>query len=240
MKDFLKKYWSIIYIIILAIFLIIIKQISVINIKSTYRALEFADDRLMINMAKSIEAGKYLGDYNYMTLAKGIGFPIFLALLNVLHLEYSYIFTLLYTLSIIYLIYSIKDYFKNKIILLIIFAIMLFNPITYDYNIIQRLYRNGLQIFLMIFIFAGYFILYSKRNTKKVFLLVHSIFLGIILTWFYISREDSAFLLPYVIVVSIILVISSIIENNSKKERILKIIINVIPIILVFIRSFNN
>ena len=230
MKNFLRKYWFIITIICFAI----IKQISVISLKSMYNMGEIADDVLMVDMAKSLSAGKYLGDYNYMLLIKGIGFPIFLSFIFKFNLEYSYIFTFLYTCSLIYLIYVIKDLFKNKMSLVIIYVVLLFNPITYDYNIVQRLYRNGLQVFQLVFIFTGYFALFIKRNKSKLVTLCHSILLGLMFTWFFITREDSLYIFPYAIVVTIIIIIFNVIENKNIKENILRCLFVCIPFILIF------
>jgi len=56
-KQILKKYWFIIAIILLAI----IKQLLISNIPITPYPNQLCDDDMMVEMAKSIRAGKWLG-----------------------------------------------------------------------------------------------------------------------------------------------------------------------------------
>ena len=46
------------------------------------------DDELMFRAAQAITAGEWLGTYDYLTLSKAMFFPVWLALLHVLHLPY--------------------------------------------------------------------------------------------------------------------------------------------------------
>ena len=46
------------------------------------------DDELMFRAANHITAGQWLGAYDYLTLSKAMFFPVWLALLHVLHLPY--------------------------------------------------------------------------------------------------------------------------------------------------------
>ena len=46
------------------------------------------DDELMFRAARSISAGQWLGDYDYLTLSKSMFFPVWLAFLNALHIPY--------------------------------------------------------------------------------------------------------------------------------------------------------
>ena len=46
------------------------------------------DDELMFRAAQAITAGEWLGAYDYLTLSKAMFFPVWLALLHVLHLPY--------------------------------------------------------------------------------------------------------------------------------------------------------
>ncbi len=43
---------------------------------------QLCDDDMMVEMAKSIRAGKWLGNYTSNTLVKGPVFPIILAIIN--------------------------------------------------------------------------------------------------------------------------------------------------------------
>ena len=57
--------------------------------------------------------------------------------------------------------------------MLIIFIILLFNPVSYASWTLQRVYRNGVTLAQVLFIFGGYFAVFLKRkeNIKKKFVL---------------------------------------------------------------------
>ena len=46
------------------------------------------DDELMFRAANAITNGQWLGKYDYLTLSKSMFFPVWLALLNLLHIPY--------------------------------------------------------------------------------------------------------------------------------------------------------
>ena len=87
-RNIIKKYWFIIAIILLAI----IKQLLISNIPITPYPNQLCDDDMMVEMAKSIRAGKWLGNYTSNTLVKGPVFPIILAIImNQRELKISFI-----------------------------------------------------------------------------------------------------------------------------------------------------
>ena len=97
----------------------------------------------MLKQANSILQGKWLGEYNSLTLVKGPITPIFIAILNKLHIPFLIGQELLYDVSCLFVIYTFSKTIKNKKILYIIFAILLFNPVTFSTEIC-RVYRDGI------------------------------------------------------------------------------------------------
>lgn len=178
---YIKKNWFIILIIIVTIlrFLISFKLPNFYIVNLQY------DDKLMINLSRSIMKGEYLGRYNNFTLIKGIVFPLILSFTTLLHLNFSLFLTILYILSCIYFTLSLEGIIKSKKYLLIIYVLLLFNPISYSSELFQRLYRNSISIMELLF-FLGIIINIIKNNKIKDYVL-----LGIILSIMFLTREDN-------------------------------------------------
>lgn len=192
------------------------------------------DDELMVQQAKSIISGNWLGTYSYNTLLKGPVFPLYLALLYFLKLPYLLTTTILYVVACCIFIYSIKDIIHNKFILLILYISILYNPIMFSTDF-QRVYRNSLTPILTLSLISFYNILLIYSSEKKLYkFLISSIAISIIFPFFYYIREDSIWLIPFIIFYSIIIVIKLIkdlIENKEILKNILKMFFIVLPVI---------
>ena len=115
MKNKITTTIIIILLILLKIYLISVQPIKYIP-ENKY------DDALMLKQANSILQGKWLGEYNSLTLVKGPITPIFIAILNKLHIPFLIGQELLYDVSCLFVIYTFSKTIKNKKILYIIFA----------------------------------------------------------------------------------------------------------------------
>lgn len=240
MKKILKKYGFIIAIIVFAI----LKQLLVANIPITPYPNQAYDDNMMVEMSKNIRAGNWLGEYNSNVLVKGPVFPIILAVINYLGLSYIGTMNFIYTLSCIFFVYTLRRVLKTKKSLLIVYLVLLFNPVSYAVWTLQRVYRNGITLAQVLFIIGSLFEMYQRREEKAIKLLPFGIIGGISLASLWLTREDGIWIIPFVIVVTLIMAVSIIIEyfkknNNGKmkvhlKSFIAKLIICILPIIILF------
>ena len=64
------------------------KQFLVYNLPIMAGPKGIHDDWIMVHMADALRGGRWLGEYNDLTLTKGMFFPFYLAVLNFLHLSY--------------------------------------------------------------------------------------------------------------------------------------------------------
>lgn len=220
------------------IFILILITLIAIRINLILKLPIFAyidyidDDELMVQQAKSIVCGNWLGLYGYNTFLKGPVFPLYLAVLYFLKMPYLVTTTLIYSLTCCLFIYSIKDLIKNKFLLLIVFVLMLFNPIMYSIEF-QRVYRNSLTPCLAFLLISFYNIALLNRNNPKVLkYIIGMIGVSIIYPFFYYIREDSIWIVPFVLFYSFIIVISNVIDLiKCKKVK----VINIIKIVLLFL-----
>lgn len=193
------------------------------------------DDELMVEQANNIKQGNWLGVYGYNTLLKGPVFPLYLAVLSILKLPYLLTTTLVYAVSICLFVYSIKDIIKNKFALFTVFLVMLFNPIMFSIDF-QRVYRNSLTPSLAIMIISFLNIAFLNRNNEKIRWYVSGIIFGsLIFPFFYYIREDSIWIVPFIVFYFIIIALNVIITCLSKHvikiEYIVKLFLLVLPLI---------
>ena len=231
----LKKYRFIICIILFAV----IKQLLVANIPITPYPNQAYDDGMMVDMAIQIRAGNWLGEYTSNTLVKGPFFPFLLAVINYLGFSYIGVMNLIYTIACIYFIYTIKDLFKTKKSLFAIYLILLFNPVSYAFWTLQRVYRNGITLAQAIVVIGSLFAMYQRREKRIRDLLPFAIIGGLTLASLWLTREDGIWILPFVVVVTLIVLIcilyTGLKKKTLKKKIILgKVIVAILPMIILF------
>ncbi len=212
--------------------------ISVIRITLTYNyriypIMAGEDDFLMVKWAWSIIDGKWLGDYQYNTLMKGPIFSYILAMLFKLKIRYFLFVNVFYLLACLSFIFSIRKIVKNKYLLILLYTVIVFNPIMFSREVTQRVYRNALIPTFSILLLAGYIGSYLNRNEKIYKYLFYIISLCAILPLFYYMREDSIWLIPYVAFMSLSIAIALILRIKKEKKIfiILKVALLMLPIL---------
>lgn len=182
----------------------IIKQILVSHIPIYAITTGAIDDHLMVRTANNLLTLKWLGAYDNLTLVKGPFFPFFLAVSNFIGISYIDMVTVTYTLASAIFVIAIHKIFQSKYPLYFIFLILLFNPISYSWDAVQRVYRNSITAGQVLFIFSGYFALYLRRAEpiKKLIPWALCSTLGLVTFWF--TREDAIWIVPFIVVVTII------------------------------------
>ena len=231
-KAFFKKHYFVL--IVLLISAIRFYIIAPLPLKAYPK--QVYDDALMVKLSKNIIEGHWLGIYDNNTLIKGVGFPVFLAILKFLNIPYLFGMNVLYILACIYFIYVIKDDIKNKSLRILIFIIMLFNPISYAEYTFQRVYRNGTGIFQTIFIFSAiYFIWKNKLKNIKI-LLPHIFIASINIVFLWHSRDDSMWIIPFLIVsmglTSICILINYFLNRKDSNAIFIKTILKILCILM--------
>ena len=213
-------------------FLIILGIITLIRFLISYKLPSFYiqnlvyDDRLMVYQLVSLLNGKYLGTYSDFILIKGVIFPFFLFIVRNMNMSYSSIITILYILSCMYFTKGLEKTIKNKKALIILYLVLLFNPITYSSELFQRLYRNSLSSIEILFFLGIIIRLFLSENKIKKDIIKY-ILLGIMMSIMYMTREDNI----WILVILGILVLYKLIKYKSYKLMFLELI----PLVLLHI-----
>ncbi len=222
---------------IVIIILTIVKMclISVQPVNGIYDMLY--DDVLMVNQADSILKGEWLGEYNCLTLVKGPFTPLFIAFFNILHIPFLMAQEIFYDISIIFLLLVFRKKIKSQWKLILIYIVLLFNPITFC-NELARVYRDGIYTSLIVFLIACTIGLFLNRKEKMQKIRGYQIGLGITLSAIILCREETVWILPYLIG-TILVNIIYILRDTELKEKTKRIITYLIPVAIITISVFT-
>ena len=179
------------------------------------------DDQLFIHHAQNLLKGNWLGDYDSKTLSKGISYSLFLALANKLHLPYSILFGSFNILASFLMALSLRPIAKNRGYLLIIYLYFLFSPISFTTEYSTRIYRNAIVIPSVTVIVACLLAIYFRKYCSIKSILPWITILAIIFPFYWFIREDSIWLVPFVVMALLISFIQIIIgpDFKIKKEK---------------------
>lgn len=218
---------------IFVIGLAMIKQILVYDLPIYAISNALPDDGLMVYLAENLKNGQWLGNYQRLTLVKGIGYPLFLVISNILPFSYLSISSLFYTVSVLCMVYAVKPLFRTYKSLAALYMVLLFSPVAASLVTFQRVYRNSIsaaQVLLIIGSFAG---IYFRRewSVKRQMPWMFGAVLGLIS--FYYTREDAIWILPFVVVVTLIYIGMVIYRYRvfRKKDMLVRILLILLPLL---------
>lgn len=193
------------------------------------------DDSLFLNIAYQILEGNWLGEYNKLTLAKGCFYPLFIAFNFILGLPLLLSQRILYIISGLILIHSLKLFcIKSRTILLLIFVIYIYSPTSFA---ITRVIREGIYSSLTIMVLAGAIgwlsSLEQNHKKNKNINLGWSIYLGLSLGAFWLTREEGVWIIPSLTIIAITYFARLFVLNRNKTNQ-NKLKIGLISLLLPF------
>lgn len=153
------------------------------------------DDHLFLRLAQNIVSGSWLGSYNELTLIKGPMYPIWIAgsfLLGIPLLLGQHLF---YVGACIFGLFLFRKQIPSFTILILFFALLLFNPGTFDISQ-ARVLRGSIYTSLTLWIIFFLFAIHQYRCEKIRQIVLLSTCLGLFLAAFWLTREEGIWLLP--------------------------------------------
>ena len=178
----------------------VLKEFLVYNLPIMAVPKGIHDDWIMVHMADALRSGQWLGEYNDLTLTKGMFFPFYLAVLNFLYLYYLSVSALLYTVSCMIFVYALRPLLKKYWACFTLYLVLLWNPVSYSVQAFQRVYRNSITYIQVLLIFGGLLALWLRRRepVRKQLLWLLTAAAGMV-TFFY-TREDAIWVEPFLLV----------------------------------------
>lgn len=177
----------------------------------------YHDSRLQVNLASDMVWG---GDYNKFVLCKGLAFPIFLTVSNLLRLPYPVCLFLLAVLASFLFARCLKPIVKNKTFRMLIFLFLLYSPIGLGGGMEAAYpYRDALVPWTVLVIISCIVAIFLRRKAevKKLWpwCLVGLLFTG----FFWNLREDSVWFLPFILVGALVTILCYFIKDKNKKKK---------------------
>lgn len=155
------------------------------------------DDGLMMRLATSIREGNWLGEYDYLTLGKHSFFALWLAFLNVLHMNFLVGGQLLYAAACLVLLAAVKPLFCTNAARGLVFLAVLWLPASWA-QFTLRVYRDNIYPALVLLALGGLvgaFCRFAQPAKKAV---PYYVVAGAALAAAWLCHEDNALLLPFV------------------------------------------
>ena len=159
------------------------------------------DDALFVWLADQISKGNWLGDYNNLTHAKGIGYSLFLVANDFIGSPLKLAEHALYLGAALYLALLLGRLYRTRWASLATFALLAFIPIAWHPGASARVMREGLYISLSLLLLAlaiRCFVLSKSASMagelrEKWLPLV---FMGLVAGIYWLTREEGVWLLP--------------------------------------------
>ncbi|MFT3780987.1 MAG: hypothetical protein QM790_03160 [Nibricoccus sp.] len=157
------------------------------------------DDALFVSLANHVLGARWLGPYSEFTLMKGPMYSLFIAGVFVMGVPLLFAQHLLYTAGCWLIIRALRPLNISAWILLPVFLLLLFNPVTYDAGAHTRVLRQNLSVSLVLIVASSGIALYTRLQLAPGKLLPWALAGGAALAAFWLTREDSIWLLPLIV-----------------------------------------
>lgn len=156
------------------------------------------DDRLFLRLAGHLLQGEWLGPYSDKTLAKGPFFSMFVALVFLTGLPLFAAVHLCYATACAAVTRALRPILPGAWFALGLFALLLFNPVTFDTGEHMRAWRQIMTPFQSLFIVAGLAGIATRLDAGPRRVLPWALLTGASLGFFWITREESVWITPAV------------------------------------------
>jgi hypothetical protein len=174
------------------------------------------DDQLFLQLADNILSGHWLGPYSQFTLMKGCGYPLFIAGAFVLNVPLPLAEHGLYLISCWLTVRALRPLLRCDLWTLTIYGLLVWQPMSYCIaapggNVL----RQNLYTPLTLLIFSGLIAFYTRRHAPTVTRVGWALLLGISLGWFWLTREESIWIIPCVALLATAALIPMIREKTT-------------------------
>jgi hypothetical protein len=157
------------------------------------------DDQLFLQLANHLLSGDWLGPYSQFTLMKGPLYPLFIAGVFLLGIPLFLAQHLLYAAACGLVAGALEPLVRRRALRAAVFAVLLFNPITFDGERTMRVARQDLLPALVLLIVAGLVGFHARCGGPKRRLVPWAALTAAALPAFWLTREEGVWMLPCVV-----------------------------------------
>lgn len=216
---------------IIALFVISLYRLKLLKESSWELILSTGyDDIMQMKNAVTITAGDWLGgSYFYTSMAKNVGYPLFLAIGQWLNISYGFLYGAVIIFASLIFVKAISPIFSSRKLLLLMYVIILFAPINHE--AFYRIYRNALVPWIFLLVLSCMIALFIRHKEKVSKQIPWSIGAMASIMYFWILREDSIWIFPFVFTASIMIIIVNLpLVWSHRREFIHKTLLALLPL----------
>ena len=191
------------------------------------------DDIWFVKAAAALLDGNWLGAYDQHTLCKGCFGPMVLSVSAMLGVSFLLAENILYVLGCAFFVFVLSRIVQNRLFLLVVFGILLFNPLSFSLYTMQRVYRNGMSAWQVPVVFGCLFMAFRAATRKEGGLRPWALVSGVALWAFFNTREDSIWGAPFALVCTAFAFARAWLSGSSRREKTLRALTCLLPILLV-------
>ncbi len=198
------------------------------------------DEQNELDAAASLLRGGWLGEYNYTTLIKGISFPLFLVLAQEIAVSYPLLLGIFFVTASLIFSYGFFRLTNSKPGAAIAYFVSLYSPVGFLWTT-QRIYRQALMYPAVLAVLGCILLVYAYRKEHIGRYILWLILLGVFFSFFYFIREDSAWLLAFMIpALGITAVWLLFFSDYSRKRKALRSVLLFIPCVMLLLFSVGQ
>jgi len=203
------------------------------------------DDRLFMQMAEHISKGEWLGPYTQMTLAKGQFYSIWIAVLYLVGIPLGLGVQSAYAAACAAFAVALRPAIRSGLALFSIYAFLLCNPMSVEGPTLCRIMRQQIYTPLGLAVFAGLVALYCRRQEYLRRQFRWALLLGLAFGCFWITREESAWLIPSVLLLGTAALIfafrdSRVLGRTMLSSLGLAAVFATLPVVLVCCQNYRH
>ena len=192
------------------------------------------DDYLLAEYARDLLNGKWLGDYSSTTLVKTISYPLILAFNYILGIPYSYGLIIGYILAVLLMTLALGYFIRNRYALVGIYLFLLYSPVMFHEENVQKVYRGGCIVVCSLLVFAAVTGIYAEvagDKCRRLRLAGWSLLGVVSLPLFWYLKEDSIWILPFVLGGTLCALIALFIRKPGWKKAVLRSLLILLPLV---------
>lgn len=188
------------------------------------------DDLMMVLQGNSLAHGNWLQGYHNLTLVKGISFPLVLSICSWTGLKLTTCFILFWAASCLLFLQAISPLLPKKAWLKpLLYAILLYHPVFANVWVGMRVYRNGIVVSQVLMIFGGMFGVLCRYRQGFWRMLPWAIYGSVSFVFFWYTREDSFWILPFMAVFVIVMAVLILRKKENWKLVLPQLLLLLLP-----------
>ncbi len=177
------------------------------------------DDGLMFAAAQYLAQGEGFGPYGAFTIAKTMGFALWLFFVHISGVPYLLANALLWLLCCGFALWALRPIAPGNLLRVVLFALFAFLPTSFAFFTL-RVYRDAIFSSFCLLLFAGVLGLALRaKETKTRGRWCASFGVGTGLVGVFLLREDGLVLLPFALCGLLLLLLCSIKNDEIKQKK---------------------